>query len=387
MSTSTLTETTNPLKRSLTNGTENDYKRQRKEDLQYGRQYSVVDDEENLTSLLNTPPTTSSAFANFWDSKETLANMTALIGNPYLANVPTQLSQSATQKTSYLQAGGQISHTQSLTPVQTKAAQFLAKFQTRTEPNMEQIASATQPETQIPPVPAPLYLLPIRSPDQIRDDKAPLVSFNYIFQLEDRNKIARELSRLNGLEPNMNSVSVKFGLGCAYIEQKEINKAIGVFKSIESTEPDFRFAQLTLAACYFYSMDYIEAENAAKLAIKTFPHASFLAKFIIGCCLSRQQQHHEAVKYFTAVPTTNPVFAYAEFNLGSCYYNQKDYLRASIHLERGPNQVLVAAHYYSGLSYFAEKNIAKAKHHFSSVQNSSVFYSSAQGKLQRLKME
>ena len=284
-----------------------------------------------------------------------------------------------------LEIGDQTSPTQPRISDQMKAANFLANPQIQIKPNIQQTTFVDQVEPQAPTVPAPLYLLPIRSPTQIRDDKAPLISFNHILQLEDRNKISQELSLLNGFMPNWNSVSVKFGLGCAYIEQKDINKAIGTFKSIESTEPDFHFAQLTLATCYFYSMDYIEAENTAKLAIERSPQGSFLAKFIIGCCLARQQQHHEAVTYFARVPTTNPVFSYAEFNLGSCYYNQSDYTRARIHFEKGPTQVSGAAHYYSGLSYFEEKSFAKAKHHLSSVQSSSVFYSVAQEKLRQLK--
>ena len=93
MSTTIATGEINSLKRPLTNGAENDYKRQKKEDMQYGRQYSVVGDAENLTLVLNAVSTTDVPLSNFWGSRETEVHLAEIITNPYLASISTQLSQ------------------------------------------------------------------------------------------------------------------------------------------------------------------------------------------------------------------------------------------------------------------------------------------------------
>lgn len=190
-----------------------------------------------------------------------------------------------------------------------------------------------------------------------------------------------------------------FGLGIAYVELREFQKAIECFKRVEkSSEEKFSSLPLMLGMAYFEIGDYPNTKSYLESALKN-PSTKTDAYYYLGEVYSASGLRDEAVSAFRAALQREPDMVEAWKKLGLLLFSSEDYTSA-MHCMRNAydlsgdldssdklaNIALMAGEYEEALTYFEiayEKSGNTA--YFESIAVCRYYLSDYRGALEDLK--
>jgi predicted O-linked N-acetylglucosamine transferase (SPINDLY family) len=114
-----------------------------------------------------------------------------------------------------------------------------------------------------------------------------------------------------------------YKLATVYGVQQEYEKAIVVYSDILNLSASHSPSWHSLALCFYYLENYLEAESAIQKALEQESSASNF--YGLGLILEQQQNYFSAIDIYNKVIELDPNFLDAYITLGNLYYSQRNF--------------------------------------------------------------
>lgn len=161
-------------------------------------------------------------------------------------------------------------------------------------------------------------------------------------------------------------------LGLAYFVRDRIDLAEKHLRIALDLKSNYTDARNNLSRILIEKGNYVEAQKELKLVLADLTYtAADKALVNMGLSYFNQMDYSMAANYFSQSVRQNRENCVANSYLGRCYFELKDYARASQILDQAIGYCQKSSfdepHYYSALSYYRQGNSSKAISRFQEI--------------------